>query len=61
MVVGDARSEAESVTAAGFSHVTSAGEPMWLAVGHASGVVNVWDLARRPARLVVSISECLYF
>jgi hypothetical protein len=32
---------------------------MLLAVGHASGAVVVWDLQRRPARLVATIGVCL--
>lgn len=31
------------------------GDPIWLAVGHASGAVVVWDLHRRPARQVAFI------
>jgi len=55
LLVGERRSEAEAVTALGFSHVAAPGDAMWLAVGHASGSLAVWDLQRRPARVVVTI------
>ncbi|KAL6746357.1 hypothetical protein V8C86DRAFT_2945063 [Haematococcus lacustris] len=57
MLLGEVKSEAEGVTSLAFSHVAAAGDPMWLAVGHASGGVTVWDLQRRPARLITHISE----
>jgi hypothetical protein len=47
----------ESVTSMAFSHVAAAGDPMWLAVGHCSGSVVVWDLQRRPARPLATIGE----
>ncbi|KAJ9506634.1 hypothetical protein QJQ45_018298, partial [Haematococcus lacustris] len=56
MLLGEVKSEAEGVTSLAFSHVAAAGDPMWLAVGHASGGVTVWDLQRRPARLITHIS-----
>lgn len=58
LVVGEPRSEAEAVSSLGFSHVASAGDPLWLVVGHASGAVVVWDLSRRPARQAVAIGGC---
>lgn len=57
LVLGEPRGEAEAVTALGFSTVATAGDAMWLLVGHASGTVTAWDLQRRPARLVATIGE----
>ncbi len=56
--LGEPRSEAEAVTSLGFSRVDAAADPLWLLVGHASGTVAVWDLQRRPVRLVTTISAC---
>ncbi|GAX83579.1 hypothetical protein CEUSTIGMA_g11004.t1 [Chlamydomonas eustigma] len=55
MVLGEARSEAEAVCSLGFSVASSPADGLWLIVGHASGAVQVWDLQKRPARLVVTI------
>ena len=68
LVLGEARGEAEVVTALGFSTVlsgaggggggaVSSSPGLWLLVGHASGTIAAWDLQRRPARQVVSIGE----
>ena len=68
LVLGEARGEAEAVTALGFSTVLSpsgagdtataaASSGLWLLAGHASGTIVAWDLQRRPARQVLSIGE----
>ena len=59
LLLGEARNEAESVTALGFSYLSVPGDPMWLMVGHASGSVVVWDVQKRPARQVAIIGEPL--
>ncbi|GLI64518.1 hypothetical protein VaNZ11_007787 [Volvox africanus] len=56
VVVGEPRNEAEAVTALALSTVTGPGDPLWLLVGHASGVVAAWDLQRRPPKQVAVIS-----
>ncbi|GIM15059.1 hypothetical protein Vretimale_17920 [Volvox reticuliferus] len=56
VVVGEPRSEAEAVTALALSVVTGPGDPLWLLVGHASGVVTTWDLQRRPPKQVAVIA-----
>ena len=68
LVLGEARGEAEAVTALGFSTVISVADGggeaaasssgLWLLAGHASGTIAAWDLQRRPARQVISIGEC---
>ena len=66
LVLGEARGEAEAVTALGFSTVISgaggggdaaSSSSLWLLAGHVSGTIAAWDLQRRPARPVVSIGE----
>jgi hypothetical protein len=47
----------DAVTCLGFSVVASAGDPLWLAVGHGSGAVTVWELQRRGPRQVAGIGE----
>lgn len=57
LVLGEARSEAEAVTALGFSRPEAPSDLLWLLVGHASGAISVWELQRRGPRLVMTISE----
>ncbi len=40
----------------GGQHQQPEASQLWLLVGHASGNVAVWDVQRRPARLVATIS-----
>ncbi|GFR42943.1 hypothetical protein Agub_g3819, partial [Astrephomene gubernaculifera] len=56
VAVGEARSEAEAVTALALSTVAGPGDPLWLLVGHASGSLAAWDLQRRPPRLVALVA-----
>jgi hypothetical protein len=50
-----ARPELGPVTALGFSQPAGAQDALWLAVGHASGVVGVWEIQRRGAKNVATI------
>jgi hypothetical protein len=54
-VLGEPRSEAEAVTALGFSTLAVAGDSLWVAAGHLSGALLVWDLSKRAPRQVASI------
>ncbi len=56
--LGEPRGEGEAVTALGFSVMASPGDSLWLAVGHASGAVAIWDLQKRGPRQVASIGAC---
>jgi hypothetical protein len=47
----------DAVTCLGFSVVAGAGDALWLAVGHGSGAVTVWELQRRGPRQVAGIGE----
>jgi hypothetical protein len=47
----------DAVTCLGFSVVAAAGDPLWLAVGHGSGALTVWELQRRGPRQVAGIGE----
>jgi hypothetical protein len=58
-VCGEVKHGTEAVTALGFSTVASAGDGLWLAVGHLSGAVALWDLQRRGPRLITTIRECV--
>jgi hypothetical protein len=47
----------DAVTCLGFSVVAAAGDSLWLAVGHGSGAVTVWELQRRGPRQVAGIGK----
>lgn len=55
--LGEAKSggETEAVTALAFSTVASAGDALWLAAGHASGALGLWEVTKRGARQVATI------
>lgn len=56
-VLGEPRSEAEAVTALGFSTLAVAGDSLWVVAGHLSGALLVWDLSKRAPRQVASIAH----
>ncbi|WIA29507.1 hypothetical protein OEZ86_012008 [Tetradesmus obliquus] len=47
----------DAVTCLGFSVVAAAGDALWLAVGHGSGALTVWELQRRGPRQVAGIAQ----
>lgn len=50
----------DPVTSLGFSTVGAARDALWLAVGHASGSLSVWELQKRGPRQVAVIGECTW-
>jgi hypothetical protein len=50
----------DPVTSLGFSTVGAARDALWLAVGHASGSLTVWELQKRGPRQVAVIGECTW-
>jgi hypothetical protein len=47
----------DPVSSLGFSVVGVAGDALWLAVGHVSGSVTVWELQKRGPRQIAGIGE----
>jgi hypothetical protein len=47
----------DPVSSLGFSVVGAAGDALWLAVGHVSGSVTVWELQKRGPRQIAGIGE----
>lgn len=45
----------DAVTCLGFSVITSGSDALWLAVGHASGALSVWELQKRGPRQVAAV------
>jgi hypothetical protein len=45
------------VTALAFSHPAGAQDALWLAAGHAGGVVAVWEIQKRGGKQVATIGE----
>jgi hypothetical protein len=48
----------DPVSSLGFSVVGSTADALWLAVGHVSGALTVWELQKRGPRQVAGIGEC---
>jgi hypothetical protein len=48
---------ADAVSSLGFSVVAAPGDALWLAVGHMSGALSVWELQKRGPRQVAGIGE----
>lgn len=46
---------ADPASSLGFSVVAGSGDALWLAVGHVSGALSVWELQRRGPRQVAGI------
>lgn len=47
----------DPVSSLGFSVVAAPGDGLWLAVGHVSGALSVWELQKRGPRQVAGIGE----
>lgn len=47
----------DPVSSLGFSVVGGAADALWLAVGHVSGALTVWELQKRGPRQVAGIGE----
>ena len=54
---GEVRHAGEGVTAVGFSSVAGPSDGLWLAVGHASGALVLWELQRRGPKQLASVGE----
>lgn len=47
----------DAVTCLGFSVVMNGSDALWLAVGHESGALSVWELQKKGPRQVAVIGE----